>query len=145
MVLSCGIEACQQVRQEPDSAAIADLLPAQSCDLEIVAQNIEDRPDNWTRFLIIGRQAIPPSGADKTSVLINMCAQPSTLRALLEPFHHHHIRVEARPTRTGSEASLLLIDFDGHQDDAVVRKVLDLLGERTGDCRVLGSYPKGVL
>ena len=145
VVLSSSIAACQQVRQEPDSAAIADLLPAQACDLEIVTQNIEDCPDNWTRFLIIGRQAIPPSGADKTSVLISMCAQPSTLRALLEPFHHHHIRVETRPSQTGSESSLLLIDFDGHQDDAVVRTVLDQLGERAGDCRVLGSYPKGVL
>ena len=148
VALSSNTQACRRARQEPGSAAIAGLVVAQTGDLEMVAQNIEDRADNWTRFLIIGRQSVPPSGADKTSVLISMCDQSGTLRALLEPFHHHHIdlnRVETRPSRAGIQPSLLLIDFDGHQEDAVVRTVLHQLGERAGDCRVLGSYPKGVL
>ena len=148
VVLNADAQACRRVQQEPGSAAIAGLRAAQTGKLEIVAYNIADHPDSWTRFLIVGSQPVPPSGADKTSVLISMCHQPDTLRALLEPFHHHRIdlsRVETWPLLSGIWSSLLFIDFDGHQDDATVRAVLDQLGQRAGDCRVLGSYPKGVL
>ena len=148
VALSASDRAYRRVQQEPGCAVIAGLLAAETGKLEIVAQNIQDHPDSWTRFLIVGSQPVPPSGADKTSVLLSMSDQPGTMRALLEPFHQHHIdlsRVETRPLRSGIWSSLLLIDFAGHQDDAAVRAVLDQLGQRAGDCRVLGSYPKGVL
>ena len=148
VVLSASDRAYRRVQQEPGSAAIAGLHSDETGQLEIVAQNIEDHPDSWTRYLIVGSQPVPPSGADKTSVLLSVSDQPGTVRALLEPFHQHHIdlsRVETLSLRSGIWSSLLFIDFDGHQDDAAVRAVLDQLGQRAGDCRVLGSYPKGVL
>ncbi len=148
VVVSSNAEAARRARQEPGSAAIAGVLAAQAYGLAILAQNIEDRPDNSTRFLIIGKQAVPPSGADKTSVLVSVHNKPGALRALLEPFYQHNIdltRVETRPSRTGIWTYVFFIDFDGHQDDAPVRTVLHQLSEQASDCRVLGSYPKGVL
>ena len=148
VVLSAGDRGYRRVRQEPGSAVIVGLHATGTDKLKIVAKNIEDHPDSWTRYLIVGSQPVPPSGADKTSVLLSMSDQPGTLRALLASFHQHHIdlsRVATRPLPSGLCRSLLFIDFDGHQDDAAVRAVLDQLGQQADDCRVLGSYPTGVL
>ncbi len=147
VAVNSNAEAARRASQEPHSAAIAGMMAAQTYGLEILAQNIEDRPDNSTRFLIIGKHALPPSGVDKTSVLISMRNQPGALRALLEPFHHHNIdltRVETRPSRNGAWSYVFFIDFAGHQQDDLVRKVLRQLGDRASECRVLGSYPTEV-
>jgi len=148
VAVNSNTEAAQRARQEPGSAAIASVMAAQSCDLDILAHNIEDRPDNSTRFLIIGKQAVPPSGADKTSLLVSMRNQPGALRTLLEPFYQHNIdliRVETRPSRTGISRCVFFIDFAGHREDVSVRTVLHQLSELASDCRVLGSYPEEVL
>ena len=148
VAVSSNAEAAKRVKGEWNSAAIAGDMAAEMYGLEKIAEKIEDRPDNSTRFLIIGNQPVPPSGDDKTSVVISMRNQPGALHAILEPFHVHNIdltRVETRPSRTGIWNYVFFVDFEGHQDDPVVRKVLEKLGERANDLRVLGSYPKGVL
>lgn len=148
VAVSSNAEAAKRVKGEWNSAAIAGDMAAEMYGLEKIAEKIEDRPDNSTRFLIIGNQPVPPSGDDKTSVVISMRNQPGALHAILEPFHVHNIdltRVETRPSRTGIWNYVFFVDFEGHQEDPVVRKVLDKLGERANDLRVLGSYPKGVL
>ncbi|MGI2028552.1 prephenate dehydratase [Endozoicomonas acroporae] len=148
VAVSSNAEAAKRVKGEWNSAAIAGDMAAEMYGLEKIAEKIEDRPDNSTRFLIIGNQPVPPSGDDKTSVVISMRNQPGALHAILEPFHVHNIdltRVETRPSRTGIWNYVFFVDFEGHQDDPVVGKVLERLGERANDLRVLGSYPKGVL
>ncbi|WP_066013183.1 MULTISPECIES: prephenate dehydratase [Endozoicomonas] len=148
VAVSSNAEAAKRIKGEWNSAAIAGDMAAEMYGLEKIAEKIEDRPDNSTRFLIIGNQPVPPSGDDKTSVVISMRNQPGALHAILEPFHVHNIdltRVETRPSRTGIWNYVFFVDFEGHQDDPVVRKVLEKLGERANDLRVLGSYPKGVL
>ena len=148
VAVSSNAEAAKRIKGEWNSAAIAGDMAAEMYGLEKIAEKIEDRPDNSTRFLIIGNQPVPSSGDDKTSVVISMRNQPGALHAILEPFHVHNIdltRVETRPSRTGIWNYVFFVDFEGHQDDPVVRKVLEKLGERANDLRVLGSYPKGVL
>ena len=148
VAVSSNAEAAKRIKGEWNSAAIAGDMAAEMYGLEKIAEKIEDRPDNSTRFLIIGNQPVPPSGDDKTSVVISMRNQPGALHAILEPFHVHNIdltRVETRPSRTGIWNYVFFVDFEGHQDDPVVRKVLEKLGDRANDLRVLGSYPKGVL
>ncbi len=148
VAVSSNAEAAKRIKGEWNSAAIAGDMAAEMYGLEKIAEKIEDRPDNSTRFLIIGNQPVPPSGNDKTSVVISMRNQPGALHAILEPFHVHNIdltRVETRPSRTGIWNYVFFVDFEGHQEDPVVRKVLEKLGERANDLRVLGSYPKGVL
>src|SRR5690606_11529412 len=113
---------------EWNAAAIAPEMAAQIYGLKIIAEKIEDQPDNSTRFLIIGTQSVPPSGEDKTSLLVAMRNQPGALHNLLEPFHRHNIdltRVETRPSRSGAWTYVFFIDFSGHADDEEVRQVLD--------------------
>ncbi|MFK0572349.1 prephenate dehydratase [Endozoicomonas sp.] len=148
VAVSSNAEAAKRIKGEWNSAAIAGDMAAEMYGLEKIAEKIEDQPDNSTRFLIIGNQPVPPSGNDKTSIVISMRNQPGALHAILEPFHVHDIdltRVETRPSRSGIWNYVFFVDFEGHQEDPVVRKVLEKLGERANDLRILGSYPKGVL
>ncbi|MFC3283196.1 prephenate dehydratase [Litchfieldella rifensis] len=146
--VASNAEAAKLVKTEWHSAAIAGDMAAKLYDLEKIAEKIEDRPDNSTRFLIIGNQDVPMSGEDKTSVVVAMRNQPGALHDLLEPFHRHQIdltRLETRPSRTGVWNYVFFIDFKGHCEDPVVEAVLEEVRLRAAELKVLGSYPVGVL
>lgn len=146
--VSSNAEAARLVKGEWHSAAIAGDMAAQLYGLEKLADKIEDRPDNSTRFLIIGNQEVPGSGDDKTSLMAATRNQPGALHDLLEPFHRHGIdltRVETRPSKVGVWSYVFFIDFVGHADDDRVRMAMAEVEQRVSDIKVLGSYPKGVL
>ncbi|PWW41849.1 chorismate mutase /prephenate dehydratase [Chromohalobacter israelensis] len=146
--VSSNAEAARLIKSEWHSAAIAGDMAAKRYALDKVAEKIEDRPDNSTRFLIIGHQDTPISGDDKTSIVVAMRNQPGALHDLLEPFHRHKIdltRVETRPSRTGVWNYVFFIDFKGHRDDPQVAAVLEEITLRAAELKVLGSYPVGVL
>ena len=148
VAVNSNAEAARRIKGEWNSAAIAGDMAADIYGLEKIAEKIEDQPDNSTRFLIIGNDQVSPSGDDKTSVVISMRNQPGALHSVLEPFHVHNVdltRVETRPSNSGIWNYVFFVDFEGHRDDPVVSKVLEKLGDRAHDLRVLGSYPKGVL
>ncbi|MGI9276980.1 MAG: prephenate dehydratase [Endozoicomonas sp.] len=148
VAVSSNAEAAKRIRGEWNAAAIAGDMAAELYGLEKLAEKIEDLPDNSTRFLIIGNESVPPSGDDKTSIVVGIKNQPGALHTVLEPFHIHNVdltRIESRPTRNGMWSYVFFIDFEGHVEDPVVKKALSRLGERASDFRVLGSYPKGVL
>ncbi len=148
VAVNSNAEAARIAAQEPDSAAIAGLIAAQTYDLHVLAANIEDRTDNTTRFLIIGREETQSSGKDKTSILIASRNQPGALYNLLEPFHQAGIsltRIETRPARSGAWSYVFFIDFEGHCLDQDITPVLDKLREQAIDFKWLGSYPKAVL
>lgn len=148
ITVSSNAEAARRAASEPGSAAIAGDMAAQLYDLEIVAGKIEDRPDNTTRFLIIGREAVSASGHDKTSILISMRNRPGALYQLLEPFHRAGIsltRIETRPSPSGTWAYVFYIDFEGHMDDPTISQLLEGLEEDAVELKRLGSYPTGVL
>ncbi|MCW4153410.1 prephenate dehydratase [Halomonas sp. 18H] len=146
--VSSNAEAAKLVRTEWHSAAIAGDMAAKLYDLMRQAEKIEDRPDNSTRFLIIGNQDVPMSGDDKTSIVVAMRNQPGALHDLLEPFHRHHIdltRLETRPSRTGVWNYVFFIDFKGHHAEPRVAAMLEEVSLRAAEVKVLGSYPMGVL
>lgn len=146
--VSSNAEAAKLVKTEWHSAAIAGDMAAKLYGLEKIAETIEDRPDNSTRFLIIGNQDVPSSGEDKTSIVVAMRNQPGALHDLLEPFHRHQIdltRLETRPSRTGVWNYVFFIDFHGHRDDTQVAAMLEEVQLRCAELKVLGSYPVGVL
>lgn len=148
VAVSSNAEAAKHVRGEWNAAAIAGETAADLYDLKKLSEKIEDQPDNSTRFLIIGGQPVPPSGDDKTSILVGMRNKPGALHDLLEPFHRLGIdltRVETRPSKSGAWNYVFFIDFKGHQSDEVVQKALSDVGERATDLKILGSYPCGVL
>lgn len=148
IAVSSNGEAARRVREEPDAAAIAGQSAADVYELPVIAANIEDEPTNTTRFLVIGNQTIPPSGRDKTALLVAAPNGPGLLYRLLEPFARHHLnltRIESRPSRRGMWDYVFFIDLEGHRDDPAVAAVLNELARETSLLRVLGSYPIGVL
>lgn len=146
--LNSNAEAARRVKGEWNSAAIAGEMAESLYGLTPLHQNIEDEPDNATRFLIIGGQPVPPSGDDKTSIMVSVKNQPGALYTLLEPFRKYGIdltRVETRPSRTATWSYIFFIDFVGHSEDDNVRLALDEIGKVVAELRLLGSYPRAVL
>lgn len=148
VAVSSNAEAARRVKGEWNSAAIAGDMAAELYDLEKLASRIEDRPDNSTRFLIIGNQDTPPSGKDKSSIVVSMRNEPGALHELLEPFHRAQIdltRVETRPSRMGKWSYVFFIDFEGHSEDEKIASLLKELRPKVAELKLLGSYPKAVL
>ncbi|WNK18993.1 prephenate dehydratase [Halomonas piscis] len=148
VAVASNAEASRLVKTEWHSAAIAGDMAGKLYDLEVIHEKVEDRPDNSTRFLIIGNRDAPFSGSDKTSLVVAMRNQPGALHDLLEPFHRHRIdmtRLETRPSRSGVWNYVFFIDFVGHHDEPHIAAMLDEVRLRAADLKVLGSYPQGVL
>ncbi|WP_404363384.1 prephenate dehydratase [Marinobacter sp.] len=148
VTVSSNAEAARRAAEEPGTAAIAGDMAAELYGLKKLSDKIEDRPDNTTRFLIIGREEVSPSGHDKSSILVSMRNRAGALYQLLEPFHRHNIsltRIETRPSPSGTWAYVFYIDFEGHMEDEGVRRVLAEIDEEAVELKRLGSYPIGVL
>ncbi|MCW8906154.1 MAG: prephenate dehydratase [Sedimenticola sp.] len=148
VTVGSNAEAARLASQEEGSAAIAGEMAAELYQLKGLARNIEDEPDNTTRFLVVGRQEAASSGEDKTTL---MCATRNVaggLNALLKPLAEHGIsmsRIESRPSRQGNWDYLFFIDINGHRNDPEVQKALTALEAESRLLKVLGSYPNAVL
>lgn len=148
VAVSSNAEAARRLKDEWNAMAIAGDMAAELYDLERAQINIEDRPDNTTRFLIIGRQDTPPSGRDKTSLLISGKNRPGLLSDLLMPFREKGInltRLESRPSRIANWSYVFFIDCEGHKEDPALGEVLKTLETDGNTIKLLGSYPKAVL
>ncbi|MAD46447.1 MAG: prephenate dehydratase [Oceanospirillaceae bacterium] len=148
VAVSSNAEAARLASQTADSAAIASEAAAELYELVVQSANIEDRPDNTTRFLIIGREETEPAGDDKTSILVANRNQPGALYQVLEPFHNAGIsltRIETRPARNGTWNYVFFIDFEGHIKDQQIAPVMEALRNVALDFKWLGSYPRAVL
>ena len=142
-------EAARLVKEEGQGAAIASQQTAQIYDLEILASNIEDDPNNRTRFLVIGRQRCEATGCDRTSLVVSAQKdQSGALLRLLEPFAQGGVnltKIESRPSRRADWDYNFFLDLDGHQDEPAVRQVLEQVESRAGFFRILGSYPQSAI
>ncbi|MGC6480758.1 MAG: prephenate dehydratase [Porticoccaceae bacterium] len=148
VAVSSNAEAAKRVQGEWNSAAIAGDMACELYSLEKLHEKIEDNPDNSTRFLIIGREEVPKSGKDRTSVVVSVRNKPGALHDLLEPFQRHNVdmtRLESRPSRNSNWTYVFFIDFEGHIEDQSVSNVLDELNSQVVELKVLGSYPCAVL
>jgi len=148
VAVSSNAEAAKRVKGEWNSAAIAGDMAANLYGLTRLAEKIEDRPDNSTRFLMIGNQEVPPTGDDKTSIIVSMSNKPGALHELLVPFYQNGIdltRIETRPSRSGKWTYVFFIDFVGHHRDPLIKAVLEQISQEAVALKVLGSYPKAVL
>lgn len=143
---SSTAEAARVAHGEPGAAAIASSLAAQTYNLDILIARIEDSPNNYTRFFVVGNQIAKPTGKDKTSILISVKDRPGALYSLLLPFYENNInltRIESRPSRKKAWEYVFFIDMLGHVADTNVANVLDCVGEFCNEIKILGSYPQG--
>lgn len=147
VAVSSNGEAARRAAAEPAAAAIAPAMAADIYELTTLAERIEDEPDNTTRFLVIGDHDVPPSGDDKTSLLLSAHNRPGALFHLIKPLAEHGIdmtRLESRPTRGRLWEYVFFIDIIGHAESDEVRPALEALAEEAALCRVLGSYPRAL-
>jgi len=148
--VSSNAEGARRARDEKGTAAIAGSVAAEIYGLEILAQGIEDQSDNTTRFLVLGRKTLRPSGVDKTTILLSAAetTESGALFRLLEPLAANKVsmtRIESRPSRRRKWDYVFFIDLEGHAEDPPVAKALEQLKKRASLFRVLGSYPRAIL
>ena len=148
IAVTSNAEACRRARNADDAAAIAGESAGQVYGLKkVITSPIEDRADNTTRFLVLGRQIFPPSGHDRTSILVFIKDKPGALFNVLEPFARHGIsmnRIESRPSHQAKWEYAFFIDLSGHIDDEAMKLALAELGEHAAQIKILGSYPVAV-
>jgi len=147
IAVSSNAEAARRVRHSPDAAAISSRSAADIYGVPILFARIEDQPDNATRFLVIGRQLLVPSGDDKTSLLLAGDEGPGALHSLLSPLARHSLnmsRIESRPACAASWSYVFFIDVEGHAETEPLKSALAEMQASSGLTRVLGSYPKAV-
>ena len=148
--VASNAEGARRARDEDGTAAIAPMAAAEVYGLNVLVPEIEDRADNTTRFLVIGRKSFPPSGQDKTTLLVSAAHTdaPGALFRLLEPFAREGIsmtRIESRPSRRRKWDYVFFIDLEGHAETQPLADVLAKLKGQASLCRVLGSYPRAIL
>ncbi len=143
--VSSNAEAARMASQDPSIAAIAG-DPAQiAYGLQIVSSQIQDDPNNRTRFVVIGKYVCQPCGHDQTSLVLSVANQPGAVHHLLGPLAKHGVsmtRFESRPARKGSWEYHFYIDIEGHASDAKVAKAIDELKTMAAFYKNLGSYPR---
>ncbi len=146
--VASNAEAARMAALEPESCAIAGEAAARLYDLNILAANIEDDPNNTTRFLVLAKHDAGPSAQDKTSFVCSAQNKPGAVHDLLTPLKAHGVsmsKFESRPARGfgGSQwAYVFFIDIDGHRQDPLVARALEDLRGQVGFLKELGSYPK---
>jgi chorismate mutase/prephenate dehydratase len=136
--------AAREASGDPAAAAIASRLAAELNDLTLIRENIQDQPQNATRFIIIGATDAPPTGRDKTSLLFSTPDERGALRRALDIFDEEGInltRIQSRPSGQKIWEYVFFTDVEGHRTDAVVARALSRLNEQCRTVKVLGSYP----
>jgi len=140
--------AARMVKDEPNAAAIASKVALNIYGLQRVAKNIEDNAGNVTRFIVIGKDAVPKGGNDKTSLLVVTKHESGALFDLLEPFKENKInmlQLARHPIPGVKWEYLFFIDIEGHQDEDNVKHAITKIESRVSKLEILGSYPVAVL
>jgi chorismate mutase / prephenate dehydratase len=138
--------AAKIAADEPGAAAIGNKTLKDLYNLRILEEDIEDHPDNMTRFTAIGKGRTAPTGKDKTSILFVLSDKPGSLYLALGALAEKGInmtRIESRPMKTRNWEYLFFTDIEGHEQDAVVNEALKEMGKHCVLLKRLGSYPKG--
>lgn len=128
-----------------DVAAVAGARAAELYGMKVVSTGIEDSKNNYTRFFILSRRDVPPSGEDKTSIVFSVRHEPGALYAALRVLAERGVnltKIESRPTRQQPWEYNFYLDFEGHRLDPHFSDALKSIEPYCIFVRVLGSYPK---
>jgi chorismate mutase / prephenate dehydratase len=146
--VSSNAEAARRASEDLDAAAVAGDIAAQQYGLTILHANIEDEPNNTTRFLVLGHYAPKPTGQDKTSLVLSAKNVAGAVYRMLTPFAQRGVsmtKFESRPSRVALWDYLFFVDIEGHVDDPAVTEALAEIRTLAGYTKVLGSYPQAVI
>ncbi len=141
---SSNARSAELAAKEKLTAAIGGILAAEKYGLQILEQDIQDNASNSTRFLVLGRQCSPPTGDDRTSLMISVADKSGALHSAIAAFRKFKInltKIESRPSKRKAWEYFFFIDCAGHFQDAKVAKAIHLLGTHCNFVKILGSYP----
>ena len=141
---SSNAEAAVLAQADPKAAAIASELAGRLYSLQSLDSRIQDKSNNRTRFLVLALTDAPPTGADKTSILVYTENKPGALFRVLEPFENFQLsltKIETRPSKKEAWEYVFFIDFEGHIEDEATKKLFAALGKGGVEVKILGSYP----
>lgn len=136
--------AARKAAAEKGTAAIASSFAGEMYGLNILARNIEDCRNNFTRFLVIGKHDSQPSGSDKTSIMFSVKDRIGVLHDALLPFKKYGInltKIESRPTKKRAWEYIFFVDLKGHKDQKDVKSAIRQLSKSCMSLKILGSYP----
>jgi len=137
--------SAEMAREQPGTAAIGSALAADLYDLRVLFENIEDNPDNVTRFFVIGREVSRRSGDDKTAIMFTTAHKPGALAEVLDVFKENGINltdIEKRPSKKVNWEYYFFIDAQGHADDPAMQSAIEQARKHCLQLTVLGSYPR---
>ncbi len=134
------------ISQEPHTAALASELSAELYNLNIIARDLQDNANNFTRFFVLGNQEVPQTEKSKTSIIFSTRddTKPGALYGILGSLADNQVnmtKLESRPRRNVPWLYRFFIDFEGHEDDENVQRALSGILRQTSYLKVLGSYP----
>ena len=142
---SSNARSAEFAAKEPNSAAIAGLLAAGKYGVDVLEYDIQDSASNATRFLVLGRQCSPPTGHDRTSIMISVNDKVGALHSAIAAFRRFRInmtKIESRPSRRKAWEYYFFIDCDGHMQEKKVDRALKHLASHCNFVKVLGSFPR---
>ncbi len=142
--------AAEHAAREEFASAIASKAAGEAYGLKVLAPNIEDQPHNLTRFAVIAERAEARTGRDKTTLMLRLPNQAGSLAKAIAPFEKNNVNmtwIESFPISEGSSDSnpnyLFFVDVEGHADDDLVQKTIEIVRKRCERLEILGSYPVG--
>jgi chorismate mutase/prephenate dehydratase len=141
---SSNARSAELAAKDKSAAAIAGILAAEKYGLDVLEQDIQDNAANATRFLVLGRQCSPPTGDDRTSLMLSVADKAGALHGAISVFRRFKInmtKIESRPSKRKAWEYFFFIDCDGHAQDRKVAGAIRLLGTHCNFVKVLGSYP----
>ena len=140
--------AARLASEKKGVAAVASLQAGRAYGLDVIDENIEDNPDNVTRFAVLGREQVDPTGDDKTALLFQVAHQPGALADAMKIFKDESLNltwIESFPLVGAPNEYLFFVELTGHRFDNAVAQTIEILGRQTQRLDVLGSYPRARL
>jgi chorismate mutase/prephenate dehydratase len=136
-------EAARRATDDPTIAAVASAQAGVNYGLPVLVPNIEDNPDNITRFAVISAETSPPSGRDKTALMVEIAHQPGALADAMAIFKRNKLNmtwIESFPIPGARGRYLFFVEFVGHEQDRPSRRAIETLAKNALRLEVLGSY-----
>jgi len=142
-----SVKIIKEINKE-NVACIASKSAAEISGMNIIAEDIADNPNNYTRFLILSNDTTKESGKDKTSIIFSIKHEPGSLYRIIEKFQKNNVnltKIESRPKKTTVWEYNFYVDFEGHSENSKISQMLDEIKQETNFFKNLGSYPSAVL